>query len=334
MKKVIRDFNCVMCGRCCANQDLIQLTAYELCRLAAYLNMEPTAFFDKYCNLTATNLNPSPHIYIKTSGGACPFLKDNKCDVHDARPYACKAYPMRVYWSLAGDVKEFVKSRYPTLEETCMLFKLDDGDVLLGDYDLLAKQSVAYWVDDAYFSMEKSDVDLSIPYRVADFYIYDKETGDIAKRYVVNPEHPPTAFDAEAVYAKISLMVQAAMWGLTSGLIRVKGRAVGEDERVGKYMLLTTDAESVRALRMLVEGGRLDLAKTLAIGSKSYPGKYIIAAAHGSSRDEVALGFAFDADKATLDELTDGGKKPLHVFFRDENAVEGKLVGFQLSVKI
>ncbi len=333
MKKVIRDFECAMCGRCCASQDLVRLSTYELYVLASYMDVEPTAFFKEHCVITATSMDPARHIYIRTSSGVCPFLKDNKCGVHEARPYACKAYPMRVYWSLAGDMKAFVRSRHK-MEDACSLFKLDDGDVLLGDYELLAKQAIAHWVDDAYFSMAGDRVDLSIPYRVADFFIHDQDVKGVAKRFVVNPEHPPSDHDAELAYAKISLMLQAAMWNATSAFVPIDKQAVNEDERIGKYVLLTTDADSMKALRMLVESGRLDLVKTLALDSKAYSGRYVIAAAHGSSSDHVALGFLFEADKATLEELTDNGNKPLYVFFTAEGAPDGKLAGFQLNIKI
>ena len=329
MKKVIRDFECAMCGRCCASQDLVRISAYELYRLASHVKMEPAAFFDKYCALTATSLDPSRHLYIRTSGGACPFLKDGKCGVYEARPYACKAYPMRAYWSLAGDMKAFVRARYK--DETCSLFKLDDGDVLLGDYELLARQAIAHWTDDAYFSMAGERVDLSIPYRVADFFIHEEELKDIAKRYVVNPGHPPADHDAGLAYARISLMLQAAMWNVTAAFVPVENQAVGEDGRIGKYVLLTTDADSAKALRLLVEGGRLDLAKTLAV---SHDGGQIIAAIHGSSTDHVALAFLFEADRALVEELTDDGKRPLYVFFAAECAPKSAHAGFQLNIKV
>jgi len=331
MKKVIRDFECAMCGRCCASQELVGLTAYELYRLAGHVKMEPAAFFDRYCVLTDTGLDPSRRLYVRTVNGACPFLKDDRCSVYEARPYACRAYPMRVYWSLAGDMKAFVRSRYN--EEACSLFRLDDGDVLLGDYELLAKQAIARWADDAYFGMASDSVDLSIPYRVADYSIRDGELKGAAKRYVVDPEHPPTAFDAELAFAKISLMAQAAMWNATSAFVPVDGQAVNEDGRIGKYMLLTTSVDAAKALGMLVECGRLDLAKTLAITSKAHDG-HIIAAIHGSSSDHVALGFMFGIDGGTLEELTSGGNKPIHVFFEAEGANEKKLAGFQLNIKI
>ncbi len=329
MNKVVRDFECAMCGRCCASQDLVGLTAYELYRLAGYLSLEPADFFNRYCVLTATSMDPSRRLYIKTSGGACPFLEGNKCGVYEARPYACRAYPMRVYWAQAGDMKAFVRSRYK--EEACSLFKLDDGDVLLGDYELLAKQAIARWADDAYFSMAGDRADLAIPYRVADFFIHDAETKNAAKRYVVNPEHPPAGRDAGLAFARISLMLQAAIWGTTAALVPLDKQAVGEDGRIGKYLLLTTDADSAKALRLLVESGRLDLAKTLAITNDE---GHIIAAIQGSSSDHVALGFLFEADRGTLEALTDNGNKPLRVFFRAEGAGDEKLAGFSLNIKI
>jgi Fe-S-cluster containining protein len=331
MNKVIRDFECAMCGRCCAHQDLVGLSAYELYGLASYMKMEPAAFFDKYCVLTATSLDPGRRLYVRTEDGACPFLKDDRCVVYEARPYACEAYPMRVYWSIAGDMKAFVRSRYPMLVDACSLFKLEDSDVLLGDYELLARQAIARWADDAYFSMAGDVLDLSIPYRVADHFIHDKELMNIAKRYVVDPDHPPSGRDAGLACAKISLTLQAAMWNVTSAFVSVDGQAVYEDERIGKYFLLSTDIESVKALRMLVESGRLDLARTFAVPSN---GGHIVASVHGSSSDHVALGFLFEADNAALEELTDNGNKPLHVFFMAEGAADGKLTGFSLNIKI
>lgn len=332
MKKVIREFECAMCGGCCASQDLVQLTTYELYRLSRYLNMEPATFFEKYCVLTATSKNPMAHLYIKTVNNACPFLDDKICSVHQARPYACQAYPMRVYWMLTGDMKKFVRAHYK-LEDSCSLFNLDDRDVLLGDYELLARQTIAYWVDDAYFSMAGQEVDLSIPYRVADLYIHDMAMLDVAKRYVVNPEHPPSAYDSELAYAKITLTLQAAMWNATSAFVETTGQEVGQDSRIGKFLLMMTDAESVKALRLLVESGRLDLARTIALDSKARKDMCVVAALHGSSSDGVALGFVIGVDRRTLADITENGKKPLYAFFSAGGA-DGKLAGFPLNIKI
>lgn len=327
MNKVVRDFECAMCGRCCASQDLVQLTAYELYRLARHLGADPAEFFRRYCTVTATSLNPKPHLYIRTAGSACPFLEEGRCSVHAARPYACQAYPMRVYWATAGEMKSFVRSRY-RLEDTCSLFGLDDDDVLLGDYRLLARQTVAYWVDDAYFGMAGPVVDLSVPYRVADLYVHDPAILEAAKRYAVNPAHPPSAFAAEMAYARIALTIQAALWGATFAFVATEGPETCEDGRIGRYLRLEAGGDAVRALRLLVEGGRMDLARTMAMDSQARPDTRIVAAAVGSSPDAAALGFVFAAGRNQIEELTSNGKRPLQVFFADG----GRLVGFPLKL--
>lgn len=333
MKKIIKDFECAMCGQCCASQDLVQLTTYELYKLAGHLDMKPAEFFNRYCELGATNLTPTPHLYIKTNNGVCPFLNENKCMVHEARPYACRAYPQRVYWKPIVEMKSFVREKYPMLEATCSLFKLKDRDVLLGDFDLLSKQTISYWVDDAYFSAAGEQVDLSVPYRVADYYIHDKEMREIAKRYVVNPQHKPSAFGAERAYAQISLTLQAYAWDAVSSFVPIHSQIISEDARIGKFLLFKTDTNSASALKMLVEGGKMDLARTLVADSKTYPDRQIISAVHGSSTDGIALGFQFDVDSAALAMITKNGTLPLYAFFVPESGESEKMVGFKLAVK-
>jgi Fe-S-cluster containining protein len=333
MKKVIKDFECAMCGQCCANQDLVQLTTYELYKLASHLHMEPGEFFNRHCELGATNLTPTPHLYIKTNNGVCPFLKENKCTVHEARPYACRAYPQRVYWKPIVEMKGFVREKYPMLEATCSLFELKDRDVLIGDFELLSKQTISYWVDDAYFSSAGEQVDLSIPYRVADHYIHDKEMREIGKRYVVNSLHKPSAFGAERAYAQISLTLQAYAQGAVSSFVPILSQVISEDARIGKFLLFKTDASSAAALKMLVESGKMDVARTLVTDSRTCPDRHIVSAVHGSSADGIALGFQFDVESATLAMITKNGMLPLYAFFVPESGEPEKMVGFKLAVK-
>ncbi len=333
MKKIIKDFECAMCGQCCASQDLVQLTTFELYKLADHLHLKPADFFNQYCELGATNLTPTPHLYIKTNNGACPFLKENKCSVHGARPYACRAYPQRAYWVPVADMKGFVRTKYPTLEASCSLFTLKDRDVLIGDFDLLAKQTISYWVDDAYFSMAGDQVDLSVPYKVAVHYIHDKDMRETAKRYVVNAQHGPSAFSAERAYAQISLTLMAYAWGAVTSFVPVHSQVIKEDERIGKFLLFKTDANSATAMKMLVEGGKMDVARTLVADSKTYPDRHIVSAIHGSSADGITLGFQFDLDSATMAVLTRNGTQPVYAFFVPESGEDTKMVGFKLSIK-
>src|SRR5512144_1628387 len=101
------------------------------------------------------------------------------------------------------------------------------------------------------------------------------------------------------------------MWDTSFALVSAESHETGEDARIGKYLLMATDDESVKALRLLVESGRLDLARTMAMGSKARKGTFIVAALHGSSTDHVALGFVLGAEKGELEAFTENGKKPL-----------------------
>jgi hypothetical protein len=100
--------------------------------------------FRRHCTIAETSLNTRKHMYIRTNGGRCPFLVGRLCGVHQLRPYACRAYPMRAPESAAGDMKRFVRQKYPPLEDTCSLFRLADDDVLVGDMGLLTDQVIAY----------------------------------------------------------------------------------------------------------------------------------------------------------------------------------------------
>lgn len=331
MKKIINEFECAMCGQCCACQDLVQLTTYELYELASHLRMKPVEFFNQYCELGVTNLTPTPHLYIRTSNGVCPFLKDNKCSVHESRPYACRAYPARIYWSNVADMKAFVREKYPCIKSECGLFKLKNGDILLGDFELLSRQTISYWVDDAYYHSGSGEFDLSIPYMIADHYIHDNEMREVVKRYVVNPEHPPSALGAERAYARISLALQARMMDLVFSFVSISGQAIKEDDRIGKYILINTDEDSVNALRCLIESGKMDLSKVLVTNSKIYPDCRIISAMHGSSLEHIAIGFQLNIEKPLLEILTNMGKDPLNAFFMADNAQDGKMVGFKLN---
>lgn len=324
-----------MCGQCCANQDLVQLTAYELYRLARHLGLDPVEFFNRYCELGSTNLTPFTHLYIRTNDMACPFLNGNLCSVHEARPYACRAYPMRAFNTLVSGMKEFIRAKYPMIEATCSIFRLNDGDVLAGDLRLLTDQTISYWVDDIYFNMICADgkVDLSIPHEASEYYIANKEVRDAAAGYLKEPESPPANLTAERAYARIAMALQSIVWGTSPSFIREPASlSLEEDTRIGKYLLMTTDADSVKALRALVESGSMDLSRTFVMDSRGYPDRLLVSTINGSSVSHVAIGFSFDIDKIQADTITQGGRMPLYVFFRPEDDSTSQAVGFCLNV--
>ena len=323
-----------MCGQCCANQDLIQLTTFELYRLALHLGLKPAEFFQKYCELRDTNFNPSMHLYIRTEDMACPFLKDNKCSVHLARPFACRAYPMRAFRVPVSEMKCFVHDRYPMLEKTCNIFKMEDDDLLMGDPDLLADQTISYWVDEAYFNLVASDgkIDLSVPYDAAVYHLQDARTKEVASDYMKKTGDKDAQYGAEHEYARIALTLQSISWNASmyfGGMQR--NVSEGEGGCIGKYLLCYTEPEVYMAVSTLVQSGSMDLARTFVMDSKICPETAIVSAVYGSSEGSFALGFQLEVSKEKLNELTKDGTLPLYVFFLPKDGSTSQAAGLSLT---
>lgn len=85
-KQVFKEIDCLDCANCCTSIPPI-VSTQDAIRLAKYLKLSNTAFFDQYLVKDEDGdivMNQSP----------CPFLQsDNKCSVYDDRPKACRQYP-------------------------------------------------------------------------------------------------------------------------------------------------------------------------------------------------------------------------------------------------
>ena len=240
---ILKEFSCARCGQCCANQDVIQLTSYELYRLADHLGCPPAELYERHCTIAETSLNVRKHMYIRTTDGRCPFLDGSLCGVHTARPFACRAYPMRVPESTAGDMKRFVLLKYPMLERTCSLFRLDNDDVLNGDIELLVNQTIAFATDEIYFNMIADEaVDLSIPSRVAAGFMNDTAARTEATEFLLSAGKTPMLRSI----GRMAMALQAAVWGTNITFVREPSRVTLEHAvKPGNYVLASTD----RAIR-------------------------------------------------------------------------------------
>ena len=328
MMQVHQSFDCARCGRCCASQDLVQLTAYELFGLAGHLGLPPATFFDRYCVLAATSLNPASHLYIRTTDSRCPFLDGSLCAVHEARPFACRAYPMRQLSSTAGSMKAFIREKYPLLEGSCSVFQLPDEDLLAGDPGLLADQSIAYMVDEVYFNTLAPDaVDLSVPYAVTAELLKSPEAREAALEHLSRPGESP--LKDGRVPGLAAMMLQARQWGLELVLVRQPSSvSVREDPRMGKYLLATTGCTSVAALQALVEGG---MAMCRAFRGQTAPGKALISAVYAPSAGRKAIGFQLEIDDASLEAVSRGCTGMLYVFFLPDDGSSTRAVGLVIS---
>lgn len=101
-------FDCIQCGECCRNRGDILLNPLDIFRLCKKLQMEPEAFFQKYCEKYAGYSSKLPLIRIdyrpvygiggSIEGTRCPFLSNRDglyyCRVHDSKPFVCFSYPL------------------------------------------------------------------------------------------------------------------------------------------------------------------------------------------------------------------------------------------------
>ena len=111
------NFSCLMCGACCRGLNEGEVYVYEedIKRLAAYLKMKG---FNGLRKFTKKYLKIIEDTYMWKKEGSerrkkyriktlafkftgqdehCHFLNDNKCSVHEARPFQCQCFP---FWQM------------------------------------------------------------------------------------------------------------------------------------------------------------------------------------------------------------------------------------------
>ncbi len=96
-------FECQRCGACCRNvKESVPLESLDVYRIAKFLQ-DQDGTFDSIDDMLSRYAEPIPlhecgyFIYtLKTVGSddTCIFLKDNLCMIQDAKPRACRTYPL------------------------------------------------------------------------------------------------------------------------------------------------------------------------------------------------------------------------------------------------
>jgi uncharacterized protein len=87
-ERVWKKTDCTTCGNCC-REVVPTLSESEVECLATHLGMNNSDFASKYLN-RADRTEDHPWVMRERP---CPFLKDNRCSVHDYRPANCRDYP-------------------------------------------------------------------------------------------------------------------------------------------------------------------------------------------------------------------------------------------------
>jgi Fe-S-cluster containining protein len=118
-------YECHGCGRCCFGKT-IPVNPYEVARIAALLGTTTT---DVLARLTA---HGGATLATREDGG-CVFLSGRTCGIHDARPLACRLYPLGR--RLSGGAERFAEV-VPQPESEGVYGRDGDarGQTTVGDY--------------------------------------------------------------------------------------------------------------------------------------------------------------------------------------------------------
>jgi len=140
------DFDCTGCATCCSDHGeyaYVYLTDRDFLAISDLLGISTSTFYDEYC------VYEGGLTHLKMKGPDCPFLKDKKCTVYEARPHQCRTWP---FWpanleqeTWEKEVKPFCpgigKGKHYTAEEitriagSCeedymeMLSQMDESDL-------------------------------------------------------------------------------------------------------------------------------------------------------------------------------------------------------------
>lgn len=95
-------FRCTKCGACCRHvKESVPLESLDVFRIAQYLSEKGVVdstleFLDQYADLAILHESGYFVFFLKTTGSddSCIFLKNHTCQIHPAKPRACRTYPI------------------------------------------------------------------------------------------------------------------------------------------------------------------------------------------------------------------------------------------------
>ena len=106
-------FQCAGCGGCCRHREDIVLSGYDLYRLSRRLGLPPKLTARSFCRIYIGSVSHLPVLRlapVKEEHNNCPFLNENRCAIHEARPLVCALYPLGQEISLEGKVSYYFQS--------------------------------------------------------------------------------------------------------------------------------------------------------------------------------------------------------------------------------
>ena len=89
----VSEFECHRCGNCCRGDGFVAVTAEDVTRIAAFLELSEETFVER---LARRQANGALHLIDQGDAlRSCVFLQaDNSCKVHAVKPTQCRGFPM------------------------------------------------------------------------------------------------------------------------------------------------------------------------------------------------------------------------------------------------
>lgn len=109
-------FHCTQCGKCCIYRDDIILSPLDLFRIAKELRLSLEEVLKQYCECYIGAESRFPIVRIKPRGSVrrCPFLKNRKCLIQNAKPDVCAMFP--IGRGIRFDTDSETESQKPAIE--------------------------------------------------------------------------------------------------------------------------------------------------------------------------------------------------------------------------
>lgn len=172
-------FQCDQCGDCCRHRTDILLTPFDLNRIARHMGTTPQVVVERYCIVYVGESSHFPVVLLKAVGKdeACPFLKDNRCSIHQHKPTVCALFPLGR--AMMYDRKTVADNNVGSRQERKLFYFLQDihcgtkGEThtvkeWLGEFDLADSEAWFFEWSDALgrLSVEIHALEKLVPERV------------------------------------------------------------------------------------------------------------------------------------------------------------------------